>query len=105
MRGRWRGGVLVAAAAVIAGFGAACGGDPTVAESEVEATVKTELGKLKGREPERIDCPSGLPAKIGATLRCVLEDQGVRFGLTVTATAVEGDSVRYDIKVDDQPMT
>lgn len=78
-------------------------GQLAVAKADVEEQAATELAAQVGRRPAAITCPSDLPARVGATLRCTLHDDGTTFGLTVTVTAVAGTDVKFDVKVDSQP--
>jgi predicted thioesterase len=46
-----------------------------------------------------------VPAKVGATQRCTLTAlDGTTIGVTATVTAVNGDDVSFDFKVDDEPQ-
>lgn len=38
-----------------------------------------------------------------ATVRCTLTDGETQLGVDVTATEVDGDTVRFSVQVDDQP--
>ncbi|MGW8574710.1 DUF4333 domain-containing protein [Streptomyces niveus] len=49
-------------------------------------------------------CPEVLEGKAGATTRCTLTAaDGSTLGVTVTVSAVDGDTVDFDSKADDTP--
>jgi hypothetical protein len=84
----------------------ACGKSDQIDEGEVENKVREELTAEVGAEPESVECDGDLPAEVGATLRCVLTaPNGDQVGLTVTATEVADDDVRFEIVVDDELMS
>lgn len=83
---------------------AGCGG-AVVKESELETQAKKAVGSVAGREPESIDCPGDIDAEVDATIRCVLEDNGRRWGMTITITEVDGEDVRFTTQVDDEQLT
>lgn len=78
-----------------------CSGDPVLKEASLESSVKDTLAKQVGQTPDSIDCPGDLTGKTGTTMRCTLKAGGDELGLTVTVTGVEGNTVKYDIKVDE----
>lgn len=80
-------------------------GNTAVSGEKLASQVKTQLGKQFDHEPEKITCPDDLKAEVGAEVRCTLEDQGVKIGVSVTATKVEGTHVTFDAQVDDKPMS
>jgi uncharacterized protein DUF4333 len=81
---------------------AGCSGDPVLKEADLEKSVKDTLAKQVGQTPDSIDCPGDLTGKTGTTMRCTLKAGGDELGLTVTVTGVEGSTVKYDVKVDEQ---
>ena len=89
------GAVLLASIAVTA-----CGSS-AVSKADIEKGVADQLEKQVGERPD-VSCDGDLPAKEGAKLRCELKaDDGTSIGATITATDVNGDDVKYGIKVDD----
>jgi Domain of unknown function (DUF4333) len=57
-------------------------------------------------KPQSIDCPDDLPAEEGATVECtMLMVGGTKHAITVVTTEVDGDEVRFDWKIDPQPMS
>ena len=51
------------------------GGTPEVSPSTVESQVATQLA-AKTSQPLPVTCPSGLQAKVGASIDCTLTAQG-----------------------------
>jgi hypothetical protein len=74
----------------------------TVNKDDVANQISDQLAEQFGRRPT-VTCPDSLKGDVGATLRCELQDQGPTYGVTVTVTSVEGGSVKFNFKVDDQP--
>ena len=81
----------------------ACGAGAVEGEELAEA-VSTELGKQVGQEPDEVVCPDALAAEVGAEARCTRTHEGTSYGVTVTATEVDGSDVNFDIQVDEEPM-
>ncbi len=93
------------------GAGEGAGGDDGAAASDgvvpadqVAQQSAAQLEEVVGQAPEDFSCPQGLPAEVGAEIRCNLVDGGMNYGVTVTTTSVDGTDVQWDIKVDDQPL-
>lgn len=84
----------------------ACGAAPTVSRSELEREVSDALGAAVHRAPPNISCPSGLPAKVGATEHCVLSVAGEskRLGVRVRITAVKASHVHITEQVATTPL-
>lgn len=102
MRARILTPVLAAVAAVILVL-SGCG-TMKVSQAQLEEQIKTQLTAQVGQAPDSIECPGDLEGKVGATQRCVLTADGTKLGVTATVTSVEGNNVKFDIKVDQQPM-
>ncbi|MFF0544551.1 DUF4333 domain-containing protein [Nocardia thailandica] len=79
---------------------AAPAGDVTVEEAELERSVSATLAEQAGQVPDRIDCPGDLDGTVGTTMRCTLTAGADTLGVTVTVTSVDGDTVNYDVEVD-----
>jgi Domain of unknown function (DUF4333) len=77
----------------------------TVDKKEVAQQISDQLEQQNGKKPDSVSCPDNLKGVQGATLRCTLVDAGQTYGVNVTVTSVEGSDVKFDIKVDDQPIT
>jgi hypothetical protein len=107
-----RRGVAAIAAVVGLGIGsAACAaaagergeGAMRVPGEQIERDINGLAQREEGRPADSIDCPD-LPAVVNSSIRCALvTSDGQAFGVTVTATSVDGTEVDYDIKVDDAP--
>jgi hypothetical protein len=82
----------------------ACG-TSAVSSSDLEKQVDTQLTKVVGQKPDNVSCPHDLKAEKGAKTRCTLTADGTKYGVTVTATKVDGSRVEFSIKVDDKPMS
>jgi len=81
----------------------ACGSG-SVSTGDLEKEVAAQLEATVGQVPDSVDCPDELPAEVGAEVRCTLTSDDVTFGLTVTVSSVEGDSVLFEFAVDDEPQ-
>jgi Domain of unknown function (DUF4333) len=95
--------LLLAAPVILAGL-AACGGAVVTAEETAEKAEDALEEQLGVRQD--VSCPDDLEAEEGAETRCVLTTAGddpIQFGVTVTVTSVDGDTVNFDIEVDDEP--
>jgi hypothetical protein len=79
-------------------------GSGSVGTEDLEEQVSATLAEQVGQAPDEVDCPDALDAEEGAEVRCVLTSGGSSIGLTVTATAVDGDDVTLGIQVDDEVM-
>ena len=84
---------------------AACGSEALPAEDVAEKAEDALEGQI-GTRPE-ISCPDDLQAEVGTTTRCTLTAEGdpTEFGVTVTVTSVEDDTVNFDVQVDDAPAS
>lgn len=83
-------------------------GTPTLPASEVEEKATAALAEGQGiplADMPPLECPSDLPAEVGASIVCVIGDpaQGNTYDVTITVETVEGDDVGFDIKVADEP--
>ncbi|MRH91473.1 DUF4333 domain-containing protein [Nocardia sp. SYP-A9097] len=79
--------------------------DKFVSPDDIAGNVAKFYTEKVGTAPKSTSCNGLLRGATGATVRCVItESDSTRWGVTVTTTNVEGDTVNYDILVDDQPM-
>lgn len=74
-----------------------------VSADALEQQVSDKLEQMANQRPDKVECPQDLKGEVGATVRCVLTAGPDQLGVTVTATSVDDDSVKFDIQVDDQP--
>jgi uncharacterized protein DUF4333 len=75
----------------------------TVDKNQVASVISDKLTQQVGRKPDSVTCPDNLKGTLGATLRCQLNDQGHKYGISVTVTNIDAGDVNFDFKVDDQP--
>lgn len=75
-----------------------------VAPEVLAEQVSRSLERSVGRPPDDVTCLDELPARVGAEVRCTLVDGEATYGVTVRTTAVEGDDVRFDVQVDQEPQ-
>lgn len=83
-------------------------GTPSLSSTEVEEKATAALAEGQGvplDEMPPIECPSDLPAEVGASIVCVIGDAAVgnTYDVTITVETVEGDDVSFDIQVADEP--
>lgn len=89
-----------AAFAVVVGL---AGCSSTVAQADVEASIKTKVDEvISGAGP--VMCPEGLAAEVGATLRCEFAVEGQPVDAIATVTSIEGDTANYDITTEARPV-
>lgn len=99
-----------AAVVVAAGLLGACSADVKfsntsgVEKAKLADVVKQKLEAQVGSKADSVVCEDDLPAKVGATQRCVLTAGGTKYGVTVTANSVEGGEVKFGAKVDEEPL-
>ncbi|QGQ20767.1 DUF4333 domain-containing protein [Cellulomonas sp. JZ18] len=97
-------GVLVLPALAACTFSADVDLGPGVEPEKLATQVSAALEESVGVAPDDVECDDQLDARVDATTRCVLTAGEERYGLTVTATSVEGDTVDFDVQVDEEPM-
>ena len=98
MIARLAGPALAALALLLSG----CSQSTTVDEKSVEEELSRQLEASAGQAPDDVDCPSDLDGEEGAEMRCTLTAGEDQLGVTVTVTAVDGEDVDFDFKVDEQ---
>jgi hypothetical protein len=84
--------------------GTSAASDGVVPAEQVAQQSAAQLEAAVGQAPEDFSCPQGLPAEVGAEIRCNLVDGGMNYGVTITTTSVDGNDVQWDVEVDDQPL-
>ncbi len=76
-----------------------------ISKADLEKNIATVLEQSNnGRRPDSVTCPGPIKAENGQTARCFLTGGGVKYGLTVTLSKVEGSKATYDVQVDQKPM-
>ena len=83
-------------------------GTSSLSSTEVEQKATAALAESQGvplEEMPPLECPSDLPAEVGASIVCVIGDpaQGNTYDVTITVETVEGEDVGFDIQVADAP--
>ncbi|MEV6066807.1 DUF4333 domain-containing protein [Nocardia sp. NPDC052001] len=79
--------------------------DKFVSPDDIATNVAKLYSDQVGTAPKSSTCNGLLRGATGANVRCVVtEADGTRWGVTVTTTNVEGDTVNYNMVRDDQPM-
>jgi hypothetical protein len=98
------GGVAALAAVALAGCsGEVSIGEKQVSQDQVEQNARTQLTKAVGQQAPPIDCPDDLKAEVGAKMTCTMQLDGKPYDVLIDVTSVEGDDVKYDVKVADEP--
>ena len=94
---------LLAAPFFAAGL-AGCGAGSLPAD-DVANGAEDALEAQVGARPD-VTCPDDLAAEVGAETRCTLTVDGddQEYGVTVTVTAVEGETANFDVQVDEEPV-
>lgn len=69
--------------------------------AELEDRVNQMLEQEVGRLPDDVECPDGLAAEVGESVRCTLTITEGHLGATVTVRSVDGPDVVLRIEVDD----
>ena len=102
---------VAAVAVVAAGLLGACsasmevGKTAAISKEQLAKLVKEKLEAQVGEKADSVTCDGDLKAKAGATQTCLLTAGGSKLGVNVTATSVNGDNVKFDVKVDDEPKS
>lgn len=96
-------GTLLIAMAFATGACSASIGAPQVDKSEVASQISTQLAQKFGEPPDDVTCPEDLDAEVGATVTCLLTEEGAEYDVTATVTSADGESANFDIKVADTP--
>lgn len=83
-------------------------GTSTLSSAEVEEKATAALAESQGvplEEMPPLECPSDLPADVGAQIVCVIGDPalGNTYDVTITVETVDGADVGFDIQVADLP--
>jgi hypothetical protein len=94
----------VAVVALLVGL-TACGAGDLAAE-DVATKAEDALEKQVGVRPD-ISCPEDLAPDVGATIRCTFTagDDPTEYGVQVTVTSVDDESVRFDVELEDRPKS
>lgn len=78
--------------------GTACSSGPDVVnKSDVVNQIGSKMTDASGNKPDSVSCPNELAASVGATTNCEMKIKDLPYGVNVTVTSVEGDSVKFDL--------
>jgi hypothetical protein len=95
----------LASIAILAVVGLA-GCSREVSKEQLEDGVARLLEDQVGQPVASVTCDDNLKAEVNSKVRCTLAAaDGSIIGLTVTATSVDGDDVKYKVVVDNEPAT
>ncbi|SDE89142.1 DUF4333 domain-containing protein [Pseudonocardia oroxyli] len=87
-------GTTVAAGGLLLGL-SAC--SMSVSSEDVQSEITSMVKEQLQTDPTKVDCPSDLDAKVGATLTCTVESPVRNFDVVATVTAVDGSDVKFNI--------
>jgi hypothetical protein len=87
-------GTTVAAGGLLLGL-SAC--SMTVSSDDVQTEITSLVKEQLQTDPTKVDCPSDLDAKVGATLTCTVESPLRNFEIVATVTSVEGSDVKFNL--------
>jgi len=82
-------------------------GNHEVSKADVETEVAKDLAAKVSQPEPKVTCPSGLPAKVGASIDCDLVAQGDTnvYAVHVVVDTVNGGKVHFNATVADQPKS
>ena len=95
----WR---RTAAVVLLAGVLGGCS-SAELDEGDVVTTLRTELGR-NGVQADDLRCPNDLRAEVGASVRCTFTVGGQPVDAVATISAVEGETVTYDVHTEARPV-
>lgn len=80
-------------------------GTSEVSKSEIESQVATQLAAKVNQPEPKVTCPSGLKAKVGASIDCELVAQGDTdvYAVHVVVDTVKSGKVHFNATVADTP--
>ena len=90
-------------AVLLAGTIGGCSG-AEVDDDDLVATLRAQLAS-HGVQADDLRCPSGLRAEVGESVRCTFTVDGQPVAAVARITAVNGDSVTYDVHTEARPVT
>ena len=89
------GALLITSLLLVAG----CSQVVTVREAQLEEDITRQLERTSGNAPDAVDCPGDLQAENGNEIECTVTRGDQERAVTVTVTGVSGNSVDFDIEV------
>jgi len=91
-----------AAAVLLAGVIGGCSG-AEVDDDDLVATLRAQLAS-HGVQADDLRCPSGLSAEVGESVRCTFTVGGQPVDAVATISAVDGETVTYDVHTEARPV-
>ena len=74
-------------------------------KGDVESQISQKMTGPHGNKPESVSCPEDLNASVGAKMDCEMTVQGQKYAVEVTVTSIEGDEAKFDMALDEQPIS
>jgi hypothetical protein len=90
---------------VLTGCSASVTKDSSIDKATLEKGISDTLAGKVGRKPDSVTCPGPLKAEAGQSERCVLVGDGIRYGVTATISSYDKGIAKYDVQVDQKPMS
>lgn len=87
---------------VLPGCGGSDSSNGDLKKDALQSDISQRLAQATGGQAPQVVCPSDLPAKVGATIRCRVAVSNTSYGVTVTVKSTTGGSAQYDVQVDAQ---
>jgi hypothetical protein len=91
-----------AAALLLAGFLAGCS-DAGLDDDDLVSSLQAELAR-NGVQADDLRCPTGLRAAVGESVRCTFTVGGQPVDAVARITAVDGETVTYDVHTEPRPV-
>ncbi len=88
---------VVALGSLSACSGSVSVGSASVSAADVESQMMSELKDTDGVGPDEAACPDDLKAEVGESITCTATSGDETFDIEAVVTAVEGDSVDFDL--------
>ena len=81
--------------------GPAGAGTPQVSKGTVQTQTAKILAAKTGQKQPKVMCPSGVAAKVGAVIHCIVVPFGMtlNYPATVTVRSINGSTARFSIQV------
>jgi len=95
--------VAATLAALLAVGAGGCATERDLDRGDVADTIATQM-QARGVPAEDVSCPEDLPAQVGRSIRCEFVVEGQPVDAVATVGAVEGETVRYDIRTEARPI-
>lgn len=94
-------GIAFGATAALLVSAAAAAGAPQVSKSTVQTQTAKILAAKTGQKPPKVTCPSGVAARVGAMIHCVVVPYGMtlKYPATVTVRSIHDGTANFYIQV------